>query len=296
MSPAGGAGRGGTHPRPEIRRGLRRARARRPTGTGALGVLIVLALFVCALLAPVLAPYDPTAAHFGALLRPPSAAHPFGTDQLGRDVLSRVIYGARIALLVGVVTVAGAGFLGCVLGLASGYFGGWLDAAVMRVADVQLSFPLILLALTLSAVIGPGLRTVILSLAIAGWPLYVRVVRGEVLALRSREYIQAAVATGARSARVIARHLLPNVLAPIIVVSTLQVSQVIIAEATISFLGFGIQPPTPAWGTMVSEGRTYIFFAWWLSAFPGAALALVALGVNLTGDWLRDVLDPRLEP
>jgi peptide/nickel transport system permease protein len=251
---------------------------------------------VCALLAPVLAPYDPTAAHFGALLRPPSAAHPFGTDQLGRDVLSRVIYGARIALLVGVVTVAGAGFLGCVLGLASGYFGGWLDAAVMRVADVQLSFPLILLALTLSAVIGPGLRTVILSLAIAGWPLYVRVVRGEVLALRSREYIQAAVATGARSARVIARHLLPNVLAPIIVVSTLQVSQVIIAEATISFLGFGIQPPTPAWGTMVSEGRTYIFFAWWLSAFPGAALALVALGVNLTGDWLRDVLDPRLEP
>lgn len=271
-------------------RGIRR----RLTVPGAVGCAIVLALVLCAAFAPALAPDDPTAAHFALTLRPPAPAHPFGTDQLGRDVLSRVIYGARVVLLVGVVTVAGSGLLGCSLGLAAGYFGGWLDAVVMRVADVQLSFPLILLALTLSAIIGPGLRTVILSLAVAGWPLYVRVVRGEVLALRHREYVQAAVATGAGSLRVMARHVLPNVLAPIIVISTLQVSQVVIAEATISFLGFGIQPPTPAWGTMVSEGRNYIFFAWWLSAFPGAALALVALGVNLTGDWLRDVLDPRL--
>jgi peptide/nickel transport system permease protein len=255
---------------------------------------IVLAALGCAFLAPYLAPYNPTAASFAAVLRPPSHAHPFGTDQLGRDVLSRVIFGARIAFLVGIVTVVVAGLVGCSLGLASGYLGGWCDAAIMRVADVQLSFPFILLALTINAIIGSGLRNIIASLAIAGWPLYVRVVRGEVLVQRNREYVQAAVATGAAVGRIILRHVLPNVTTPIIVISTLQVSQFIIAEATISFLGFGIQPPAAAWGTMVADGRNYIFFAWWLSAFPGAALALTALGVNLTGDWLRDTLDPRL--
>jgi peptide/nickel transport system permease protein len=257
-------------------------------------VAIVLAALGCALLAPYLAPYNPTAPTFAAVLRPPSQPHPFGTDQLGRDVLSRVIFGARIALLVGTVAVVVTGLIGCTLGLASGYFGGWSDAVIMRIADVQLSFPFILLALTINAMIGAGLRNIIVSLVIAGWPLYVRVVRGEVLALRNREYVQAAVATGAPVRRIIGRHVLPNVMTPIIVISTLQVSQFIIAEATISFLGFGIQPPTAAWGTMVSDGRNYIFFAWWLSAFPGAALALTALGVNLTGDWLRDTLDPRL--
>ncbi|HLJ61737.1 MAG TPA: ABC transporter permease [bacterium] len=262
--------------------------------TGTLGVAIVAVAVLCAALAPVLAPYNPTAAQFSTTLRPPSAAHPFGTDQLGRDVLSRVIFGARISLLVGGVTVLISGFVGCALGMLSGYLGGWLDAAVMRLADVQLSFPFILLALTINAVIGAGLQTIMLSLVVAGWPLYVRVVRGEILALRHREYVQAAIATGARNGRVMWQHVLPNVATPIIVVSTLQVSQFIIAEATISFLGFGIQPPTAAWGGMVSDGRNYIFFAWWLTAFPGAALALTALGVNLTGDWLRDTLDPRL--
>lgn len=254
----------------------------------------MLAAVGCALLAPYLAPYHPTAAAFAVVLKPPNPQHPFGTDQLGRDVLSRVIFGARIALFVGVTTVLVAGLVGCTVGLLSGYLAGWVDAAVMRIADVQLSFPFILLALTVNAIIGGGLRNIILSLAITGWPLYVRVVRGEVLALRTREYVQAAVATGAPTWRIIVRHLLPNVMTPIIVISTLQVSQFIIAEATISFLGFGIQPPTAAWGTMVSDGRNYIFFAWWLSAFPGAALALTALGVNLAGDWLRDTLDPRL--
>jgi peptide/nickel transport system permease protein len=262
--------------------------------SGLLGLAIVLAAVGCALLAPYLAPYHPTAAAFTVVLKPPNPQHPFGTDQLGRDVLSRVIFGARIALFVGVTTVVVAGLVGCTLGLLSGYFAGWVDAAIMRIADVQLSFPFILLALTVNAIIGGGLRNIILSLVIAGWPLYVRVVRGEVLALRTREYVQAAVATGAPAWRIIVRHLLPNVMTPIIVISTLQVSQFIIAEATISFLGFGIQPPTAAWGTMVSDGRNYIFFAWWLSAFPGAALALTALGVNLAGDWLRDALDPRL--
>ena len=272
------------------RRGLRAWRSR----TGLLGVAIVSAALGCAFLAPYLAPYGPTAASFSAVLRPPTGAHPFGTDQLGRDVLSRVIFGARIALLVGTVTVLVAGLIGCTLGLASGYAGGWCDAVIMRIADIQLSFPFILLALTINAIIGAGLRNIIASLVIAGWPLYVRVVRGEVLALRHREYVQAAVAGGASGTRIVVRHVLPNVMTPIIVISTLQVSQFIIAEATISFLGFGIQPPTAAWGTMVSDGRNYIFFAWWLSAFPGAALALTALGVNLTGDWLRDTLDPRL--
>ena len=264
------------------------------SGSGLVGLAIVAIVLGCAVLAPQVAPYSPTAASFAAILRPPGHAHPFGTDQLGRDVLSRVVYGARIALAVGIASVVIAGWFGCTLGLLSGYFAGWLDAAVMRVADVQLSFPFILLALTLNAIVGSGLRNIIASLVIAGWPLYVRVVRGEVLALRYREYVQAAVATGAPIARILVRHILPNVMTPIIVISTLQVSQFVIAEATISFLGFGIQPPTPAWGTMVSDGRNYIFFAWWLSAFPGAALALTALGVNLTGDWLRDTLDPRL--
>ncbi len=261
---------------------------------GLAGMAIVAVVLGCAALAPRVAPYNPTAPAFVAILRPPSHAHPFGTDQLGRDVLSRVIFGARIALAVGITSVVVAGLIGCTLGLLSGYFGGWLDAVVMRIADVQLSFPFILLALTINAIVGSGLRNIILSLVIAGWPLYVRVVRGEVLALRYREYVQAAVATGAPIGRILVRHVLPNVVTPIIVISTLQVSQFIIAEATISFLGFGIQPPTAAWGTMVSDGRNYIFFAWWLSAFPGAALAVTALGVNLTGDWLRDTLDPRL--
>jgi peptide/nickel transport system permease protein len=271
-----------------------RRRRLRAGVSGWCGIAIVAAAVGAALLAPRLAPYDPTAASFAAVLRPPGPGHPFGTDQLGRDVLSRVIFGARIALLVGVVTVIVAGLAGCTLGLLSGYAGGWVDAVILRLADIQLSFPFILLALTINAIIGAGLRNIVVSLAVAGWPLYVRVVRGEVLALRTKEYVQAAVAAGAPVARVLVRHLLPNVMTPIIVISTLQVSQFIIAEATISFLGFGIQPPAAAWGTMVSDGRNYIFFAWWLSAFPGAALALTALGVNLTGDWLRDALDPRL--
>jgi peptide/nickel transport system permease protein len=277
------------------RRGAGVVRAAWRSRSGALGLVIVLMWLLCAAFAPFVAPYNPTAPRFAAVLRAPSAAHPFGTDQLGRDVLSRVVFGARVALAVGLVTVLVAGMVGCGLGLVAGYAGGWADAAIMRVVDVQLSFPFILLALVINAIIGAGLRNIILSLVVAGWPFYVRVVRGEVLGLRHREYVQAAVAAGCRPGRVLWRHVLPNVITPIIVISTLQVSQFIIAEATISFLGFGIQPPTPAWGSMISDGRNYIFFAWWLTACPGVALALTALGVNLTGDWLRDTLDPRLQ-
>jgi len=261
--------------------------------SGLFGVGIVVAVVLCAALPQIIAPYDPSVPKLSMAVQPPSAAHPFGTDQLGRDQLSRIIYAARVSLFIGVAAVLAAGGIGCSLGLASGYFGGWVDAAVMRLADVQLSFPFLLLVLTLNAVIGGGLRNVIVSLVLAGWPMYARVVRGEILVLVRREYVQAAVAMGARSRQVIWRHVLPNVAGAIVVTSISQISQFIVAEATISFLGFGVQLPTPSWGTMVGEQRDYVSLAWWLAAFPGAALAFTVLGVNLTGDWLRDALDPR---
>jgi len=265
------------------------ARSRR----GLFGVAIVLAVVLCAALPQVIAPYSPSLPQLAVAVQPPSPAHPFGTDQLGRDQLSRIIYATRVSLVVGAVAVALAGAIGCSLGLASGYFGGWVDAAVMRLADVQLSIPFLLLVLTLNAVIGSGLRNVVVSLVLAGWPAYARVVRGELLVLVRREYVQAAVATGARSAQVIWRHVVPNVAGSIVVTSISQVSQFIVAEATISFLGFGVQLPTPSWGSMVGEQRDYLTLAWWLTAFPGAVLAVAVLGVNLTGDWLREALDPR---
>ena len=260
----------GTAAAPPTARGLATlARSR----SGLLGVGIVVVVVLCAALPQTIAPYDPAVQRFAVADQPPSAAHPFGTDQLGRDQLSRIVYAARVSVFVGVVAMAAAGGIGCVLGLASGYFGGWVDASVMRLADVQLSFPFLLLVLTLNAVIGSGLRNMIVSLVLAGWPMYARVVRGEILVLLRREYVQAAVATGARSGQVIWRHVLPNVAGSIVVTSISQISQFIVAEATISFLGFGVQLPTPSWGSMVGEQRDYVTLAWWLTAFPGAALA-----------------------
>jgi peptide/nickel transport system permease protein len=245
-------------------------------------------------LAPVLAPHDPLKGDFAASLRPPGTpGHPWGTDQLGRDLLSRVIYGARIALFIGLCTVAATALVGGLLGLIAGYFGGWPGSILMRLADVQLSFPFILLALTINAIVGLGLRNLVLSLSAAGWVVYARVVRGEVLTVKQRDYVQAASALGSGRLRVLFRHVLPNVAPSIIIVASLQFSQFIVAEAAISFLGFGVQPPTPAWGSMLSESRDFLYVAWWLAAFPGAALALTALGINLVGDWLRDLLDPR---
>ncbi|HLN14474.1 MAG TPA: ABC transporter permease [bacterium] len=286
----GAAALRGTAAAPPVARGLATLPRSR---SGLFGVAIVVAVVLCASLPQIIAPYAPGLPDFPVAVQPPSAAHPFGTDQLGRDQLSRIVYAARVSLFVGVVAVLAAGAIGCALGLASGYFGGWIDAVVMRLADVQLSFPFLLLALTLNAVIGSGLRNVIVSLVLAGWPMYARVVRGEILTLVRREYVQAAVATGARSRQVIWRHVLPNVAGSIVVTSVSQISQVMVAEATISFLGFGVQLPTPSWGSMVGEQRDYVTMAWWLTTFPGAALAFTVLGVNLTGDWLRDALDPR---
>ncbi len=271
------------------------ARQLRRHGLGILGLLLACLVVVIALAAPWLAPHDPIASDFAAGLRPPGTpGHPFGTDQLGRDLCSRVIYGARIALFIGFCTVLITALVGGFLGLLAGFFGGWPSAVLMRIADVQLSFPFILLALTINAIVGLGLRNIIISLSAAGWVVYARVVRGEVLSVKQREYVQAAAALGTGRARTLFAHVLPNVAPSIIVVASLQFSQFIVAEAAISFLGFGVQPPTPAWGSMLSESRDFLYVAWWLAAFPGAALALTALGINLVGDWLRDVLDPKL--
>ena len=266
----------------------------RRNGLGIVGIVLASVAILAALAAPLLAPHDPLQADFAQSLKPPgTAGHPWGTDQLGRDLFSRVVYGARIALFIGFCTVLLTAVVGGLLGLLAGYFGGWPGTVVMRLADVQLSFPFILLALTINAIVGLGLRNIIISLAAAGWVVYARVVRGEVLSVKQREYVHAAAALGLGRGRILFRHVLPNVLPSIIIVASLQFSQFIVAEAAISFLGFGVQPPTPAWGSMLSESRDFLYVAWWLAAFPGAALALTALGINLVGDWLRDVLDPK---
>lgn len=256
--------------------------------------LTVLAL-VAAAAAPWLTPHDPLRAELGEGLKPPgSAGHPLGTDQLGRDLLARVLYGARIALFIGTCTVLITAVGGGVIGLFAGFVQRWPSAVIMRVADVQLSFPFILLAMTINAIFGLGLRNIILSLSAAGWVVYARVVRGEVLSVKERDYVHAAAALGVGRARLLFRHVLPNVAPSLIVVASLQFSQFVVAEAAISYLGFGVQPPTPAWGSMLAESRDFLYVAWWLAAFPGLALALTALGVNLLGDWLRDTLDPKL--
>jgi len=263
-------------------------------GLGMLGLALAGLAVLTAVVAPLLAPHDPVKADFSQGLKPPGTpGHLLGTDQLGRDTLSRVLYGARVALFIGLCTVLLTAIGGGLLGLLAGFFGGWPSQALMRLCDVQLSFPFILLALTINAIVGLGLRNIILSLAAAGWVVYARVVRGEVLSVKQRDYVQAAAALGTGRVRILFRHVLPNVAPSIIILASLQFSQFIVAEAAISFLGFGVQPPTPAWGSMLSESREFLYTAWWLAAFPGAALALTALGVNLVGDWLRDVLDPK---
>jgi peptide/nickel transport system permease protein len=260
-----------------------------------LGLALTLAAVVAALAAPWLAVHDPLRADFAASLKPPGTpGHPLGTDQLGRDLLARVLHGARLALFIGGCTVVVTAIAGGLLGLVAGFVERWPSAVVMRLADVQLSFPFILLALTINAIVGLGLRNIVLSLSAAGWVVYARVVRGEVLSVKQRDFVHAAAALGVGRGRLLFRHVLPNVAPSIIVVASLQFSQFIVAEAAISFLGFGVQPPTPAWGSMLSESRDFLYVAWWLAAFPGAALALTALGVNLLGDWLRDTLDPKL--
>jgi len=269
--------------------------ALRRNGLGFIGLTLAALAVLAALAAPVLAPHDPVKGDFSQGLKPPGTpGHPLGTDQLGRDTLSRVLYGARVALFIGLCTVLLTAIVGGLLGLLAGFFGGWPGQALMRLCDVQLSFPFILLALTINAIVGLGLRNIIISLAAAGWVVYARVVRGEVLSVKQRDYVQAAAALGTGRARILFRHVLPNVAPSIIIVASLQFSQFIVAEAAISFLGFGVQPPTPSWGSMLSRGRAYIWSAPWLTFYPGLAIFVAILGLNLLGDGLRDALDPRL--
>lgn len=264
--------------------------------SGALGLFTVGIVMVTAVLAPLLSAYGPVDSDLVRSLQAPSRTHWFGTDQLGRDLFTRILYGARVSLAIGLVTVGVAGAIGLLVGVISGYLGGVVDVILMRLVDVQLSFPFILLALVVNAILGIGLQNIIITLIITGWVVYARLVRGEVLALKALDYVEAARALGAPAARIIRHHLLPNLWTPIIILSSLQVAQFIVAEAAISFLGFGVQPPMASWGNMLNEGKTYIYNAWWMTTFPGLALVLTALGVNLIGDWLRDTLDPRLIP
>ena len=261
------------------------------------GALVVLAAVVVAVAAPALAPGDPIKNSLLDRLTPPTwgGEHPLGTDTLGRDVASRLLHGARVSLLVGFSAVLLAGASGVVLGLVSGWYRGWLDDVLMRLGDVQLAFPVLVLAVAVLAVLGASVVNLILVLGVTGWITYARIVRGEVLTLRERDFVAAARALSADDAWILRRHLLPNVLPPITVVATFSVARTIVAEASLSFLGLGIPAPAPSWGAMLDEGRNYITTGWWLALFPGLAILLLVLGINLVGDWLRDVLDPRLE-
>ena len=282
------AGAGG---RPGLGRWWRRFARNRGAvfGLAVLAVIVIMSVF-----APVLAPYDPLAQGVGPALQGPSAAHWAGTDSFGRDMLSRIIFGARIALVVGVVSVALAMLIGVTLGLAAGYYGGWLDAVVMRVMDGLFAFPIIILAIAMMAIMGFGVTNVIIAVAVGFIAPFARVTRADVLAVKEEPYIEAARLAGVSSPAVIVRHVLPNVMAPIIVQAALRVSGAIITESGLSFLGLGPPPPTPAWGSMIAEGRNFIVMAPHVSTFPGIALMLAIVGLNLLGDGLRDTLDPRL--
>jgi len=258
------------------------------------GTGIILAMVLLAAFAGVVAPYDPTDMKVADALKRPSLAHPFGTDRFGRDVLSRTIYGSRIALGVAISSIGIALVIGTILGLLGGYLGGATDLVIGRAMDVLFSFPTLILAIGIAAMLGPGLDNAALAIAVVYAPLFSRVVRGPVIAERAKEYAVAALGLGAGSFRVVLRHILPNVLAPLIVQTSVSLAYAILTEAALSYLGLGTQPPAPSWGTMLNEGRTYLETAPWMSVFPGLAIMLAVLGFNLLGDGLRTALDPQL--
>jgi len=271
--------------------GLRRVARHR----GALvGAVLIAGLALGALLAPYIARYDPTAPHYNAALRPPSAAFPLGTDSFGRDILSRLAYGGRLSLFVGAISVALSFAIGVPLGVAAGYYGGRLDSLIMRSIDVWLAFPGLLLAIGIVAVLGPGLQNVMLAIGVSGVPGVCRLVRGAVLPVKEEAYVEVARAVGGSEGHIITAHILPNVLAPVVVLLTLRLGAAILTGVGLSFLGLGVQPPAAEWGAMVSEGRTYLQQAWWVSTIPGIAIFLSVMGVNMLGDGMRDALDPRL--
>ena len=276
-------------------------RRRRVSFRAAFGLSVLLLMGGSAILAPQLAPWDPAKQMLLKRLRPPVwqerglSQHPLGTDHLGRDILSRLLYGGRISLGVGLTAVTLSALIGVSLGLTAGFFGGRLDALIMRVVDVFLAIPYILLAMGVVFALGPSLGNVILVMGATRWVQFARIVRAEVLSIREREFVAGARARGNRSLRLLLHHVLPNALTPIIVVATLELAFMIIYESALSFLGLGVQPPTPTWGWMLAEGRNYVATAWWLATLPGLAIMLTVLAVNLLGDSLRDTLDPRLK-
>lgn len=278
----------------------RAARTLRRARLAVAGVVVLTLVVLMGITAPLLAPQNPAETNILDRLKPPGFTdsqgrlHYLGTDQLGRDILSRLMYGARVSLVVGIAAVLIGGTLGLSLGLISGYYGGWVDDVIMRVADIQLAFPAILLYIAVLAVLGPGLIKVIAILGVTGWVTYGRVARGQVLSVREQEFVQAGRAIGAREARIVLRHVLPNIFSAIIVVGSFAVASNIIAEASLSFLGLGVPPSVPAWGSMLAEARDYVRDAWWPVTFPGLAIMLTVLSINAMGDWLRDFLDPRL--
>jgi len=258
------------------------------------GLLVILLIFFVAGSASLIAPYDPGKTNVSQKLKSPSLEHFLGTDQLGRDVFSRMLYGSRISLSVGFVAVAISIIIGVFVGAIAGYYGRWADSILMRFVDIMLCFPSFFLILTVVALLGPSMLNVMVVIGITSWMGTSRFVRAEFLSLRERDFVQAARALGMKDRRIIFRHILPNGLAPVFVTATLDVATAVLVEAGLSFLGFGVQPPAPSWGNILTEGRTYIFDAWWLTVFPGLAILITVLSFNLLGEGLRDALDPRL--
>jgi peptide/nickel transport system permease protein len=267
---------------------------------GVIGGLVILALFLTALFCPFLAPHDPYAQNIANRLKPPAwmekgqPQHLLGTDHLGRDLFSRILYGSRISLVVGISAAILMAIIGVGLGLLAGYYGGRIDSIISFFVNCMMGFPFILLAMSLVAVLGPSLQNIIITLALTSWPVFTRVTRIETMKLREREFVMAATSLAFSTRRILLHHILPNLMASILVLGTVEVARSIILESLLSFLGLGIQPPTPSWGTMLAEGRNYMLMQWWLAAFPGLAIFLSALGINLLGDALRDMTDPHL--
>jgi len=257
------------------------------------GFIIITAILLLALFAPIIAPFDPDAIDVKAILLPPSSGHYMGTDGLGRDVFSRMLYGARISLLVGIVAVGIATAIGVVLGAVAGYYRGWVDVIIMRMVDVMLSIPTFFLILAVIAFLTPSIWNIMIVIGLTSWMGVTRLVRAEFLSLRGREFVMASETLGARDARLIFTHLLPNSLTPVIVSSVLGVASAVLVESGLSFLGLGVQAPQASWGNILTDGKEYIQFAWWLSLFPGLAILITVLGYNLLGEGLRDVFDPR---
>ncbi len=263
------------------------------------GALLLATVAIVAIAAPVIAPYDPYEQHLEGRLAPPiwsggSFSHLLGTDQLGRDVLSRLMYGARVSMAIGVMAVLFSGILGVAAGVTAGFYGGLVDELLMRLADLRLALPFVLLLISVIAVFGPSFANLIVILGLTGWVPYAKIVRAETLSMREREFIVAARALGARNTDLMFRHILPNTLAAAIVIGSLELANVIVVEASLSFLGLGVQAPTPSWGNMLGEARDYLLSDFWLATLPGIAISTTSISVNLIGDWLRDVLDPRI--